>query len=333
MFGVNDLEGDEVLVESEGVVKIAEERINVVEEVADIIDTVKLVSVAGENINVASIPVSVAATTVTTADELTLAQALAELKSARPPTQGISFTEPSEATTTTTTTITAAPKPPQYARRSRVVAAFIRCPVLNHSRSEREERWRLQEHPIGNNVQGQFMMGATTGSQSRTTDKPAPVTSQAVQRKDGCSGSDSQNTQPGVTVARKKRWYMISNTFSVDSVQRLTRVLLAKAQISGKQAQKHEERDCTPLQRECRLRVVAELKHGDLFNSANIISRYLLNPGVSKEVKRSYLATAEKGLPDALDRDRVPNIVSRLNGMDMSNIARNQSKTNTRTDE
>ncbi|GKC06502.1 hypothetical protein Tco_0998112 [Tanacetum coccineum] len=183
-----------------------------------------------------------------------------------------------------------------YARRSRVVAAFIRCPVLNHSRSEREKRWRLQEHPIGNNVQGQFMMGATTGSQSRTADKPAPITSQAVQRKDGCSGSDSQNTQPGVTVARKKRWYMITNTFSVDSVQRLTRVLLAKAQISGKQAQKHEERDCTPLQREgyhpglknfqsvlssfsrySRLRVVAELKHGDLFNSANIISR--LNGG------------------------------------------------------
>ncbi|GJU22301.1 hypothetical protein Tco_1155643 [Tanacetum coccineum] len=51
---------------------------------------------------------------VTTADELTLAQALAELKSARPPTQGISFREPSKDTTTiTTTTITAAPKPLQ----------------------------------------------------------------------------------------------------------------------------------------------------------------------------------------------------------------------------
>ncbi|GKC95535.1 hypothetical protein Tco_1160977 [Tanacetum coccineum] len=98
---------------SEGVVKIAEERINMVEEVADIIDTAKLVSAVGENINVASIPVSAAATTVTTVDELTVAQALAELKSARPPSQGISFTEPSEATTTTTITITAAPKPPQ----------------------------------------------------------------------------------------------------------------------------------------------------------------------------------------------------------------------------
>ncbi|GKE08010.1 hypothetical protein Tco_1411561, partial [Tanacetum coccineum] len=95
MFGVNDLEGDEVLVESEGVVKTAEEIINVVEEVNDVIDDAKSVSAISE------IP------TVTTSDELTLAQALAELKSARLPTQGISFREPSEATTTTTTTITA----------------------------------------------------------------------------------------------------------------------------------------------------------------------------------------------------------------------------------
>ncbi|GJW40264.1 hypothetical protein Tco_0066109 [Tanacetum coccineum] len=101
MFGVNDLEGDEVLVESEGVVKTVKERINVVEEVADIIDAAKSVSAVGENISAAreninaaeetvsatSILVSAAATTVsaaseiptvTTADELTLAQALAE---------------------------------------------------------------------------------------------------------------------------------------------------------------------------------------------------------------------------------------------------------------
>ncbi|GKA72696.1 hypothetical protein Tco_0778912 [Tanacetum coccineum] len=84
------------VVESEGVVKTAEERINVVEEVANIIDVAKSVSVVGENINVVEETVSAASEipTVTTADELTLAQALAELKSARPPTQGISFREP-----------------------------------------------------------------------------------------------------------------------------------------------------------------------------------------------------------------------------------------------
>ncbi|GJZ66413.1 hypothetical protein Tco_0623109 [Tanacetum coccineum] len=86
MFRVNDLKGDEVLVESEGVVKTAEERINVVEEVADIIAAATIVSAASE------IP------TVTTADELTLAQALAELKTAPKPPQdkgkGIMIEEP-----------------------------------------------------------------------------------------------------------------------------------------------------------------------------------------------------------------------------------------------
>ncbi|GJT23538.1 hypothetical protein Tco_0893475 [Tanacetum coccineum] len=94
MFGVHDLVGDEVVVESEVVVK------NVVEE----------------NISAAATTVSAASKipTITTVGELTLAQALAKFKSARPPTQGISFRDPSEATTatTTTTTITAAPKPP-----------------------------------------------------------------------------------------------------------------------------------------------------------------------------------------------------------------------------
>ncbi|GKD23113.1 hypothetical protein Tco_1224816, partial [Tanacetum coccineum] len=54
-------------------------------------------------------------------------------------------------------------------------------------------------HPIGKNVQGQFRLGAAVGSQSRTADIPAPVTSQAGQRKDDYSGSS--NTQPGVSVA------------------------------------------------------------------------------------------------------------------------------------
>ncbi|GJW27916.1 hypothetical protein Tco_0044791 [Tanacetum coccineum] len=79
MFGVHDLVGDEVVVESEVVVNADEIR-----------------SVVGENISVAAITVSAASEipTVTTVDELTLAQALAELKSARPPTQRISFREP-----------------------------------------------------------------------------------------------------------------------------------------------------------------------------------------------------------------------------------------------
>ncbi|GKA83250.1 hypothetical protein Tco_0804845 [Tanacetum coccineum] len=122
MFGVNDLEGNEVFVESEGVVKTAEERINVVEEVA----------------NISEIP------TVTTADDLTLDQVLAELKSARPSTQGISFREPSEATTTTITTTTtpAAPKPPQ----DKGKGIMIEEPVVDKEKPmKKQEQMRIDE--------------------------------------------------------------------------------------------------------------------------------------------------------------------------------------------
>ncbi|GJX36158.1 putative ribonuclease H-like domain-containing protein [Tanacetum coccineum] len=75
MFGVHDLDGDEVVVESEA---RAGEKRNV-EEVVAVIDTAS------------TIPVSAATTTTTTTvitdDEITLAKALAELKSAKTPTQ------------------------------------------------------------------------------------------------------------------------------------------------------------------------------------------------------------------------------------------------------
>ncbi|GJR11207.1 putative reverse transcriptase domain-containing protein [Tanacetum coccineum] len=76
MFGVHDLVGDEVVIESEVVVK------------------------AGS-----TIPVSAATTTTTvpiTPEEITLAQALEELKTAKPKVKGIVFKEPVESTTTTT---------------------------------------------------------------------------------------------------------------------------------------------------------------------------------------------------------------------------------------
>ncbi|GJT21225.1 hypothetical protein Tco_0891162 [Tanacetum coccineum] len=71
MFGVHELDGDEVIVDNEDVITTAEETRSVVEEVTVVI-----------------IPVSAATTTTTTTAitdvEMTLAQALAELKSAKP---------------------------------------------------------------------------------------------------------------------------------------------------------------------------------------------------------------------------------------------------------
>ncbi|GJU64450.1 hypothetical protein Tco_1246285 [Tanacetum coccineum] len=83
MFDVNDLDGDEVVVESEVTDKAGEKR-NIVEEAVAVTDAV-------------TIPVSAA--TITNV-ELTLAQTLAELKSARPKTKGVVMQEPSESTPT-----------------------------------------------------------------------------------------------------------------------------------------------------------------------------------------------------------------------------------------
>ncbi|GJU25266.1 hypothetical protein Tco_1163887 [Tanacetum coccineum] len=92
MFGVNDLEGDEVVVESDVAAKKKDDEVNVVEEV---------VSTSGD-----AAPVSAA---IITTVELTLAQTLAELKSARPKAKGLVIPEqePSESITTTTTKTTA----------------------------------------------------------------------------------------------------------------------------------------------------------------------------------------------------------------------------------
>ncbi|GKB87627.1 hypothetical protein Tco_0959899 [Tanacetum coccineum] len=91
MFNVNDLHGDEVFIEREVPVK----------EVSDV-----------GKVNTASIATTVSAATITK-DEITLAQALAKLKSVKPKgsiattttTKGILLQEPSESITTTTTTI------------------------------------------------------------------------------------------------------------------------------------------------------------------------------------------------------------------------------------
>ncbi|GJW56388.1 hypothetical protein Tco_0103119 [Tanacetum coccineum] len=104
MFGVNDLDGDEVIVDNVDVVETAEETVNVV---------VTIVSISS------TIPVSAATTTTTTTTtvgdvEITLAQALAELKSAKPKADKVVIQEPEQGTTTTTpTTIIFVPKPLQ----------------------------------------------------------------------------------------------------------------------------------------------------------------------------------------------------------------------------
>ncbi|GJS12329.1 hypothetical protein Tco_0369125 [Tanacetum coccineum] len=113
MFGVNDLDGDEVIVDNVDVVKTAEETRSVVEEVTVVIEKAKLVSAAEEIVNVAATTTTTTTATITNV-EITLAQLLAELKSAKPKADKVVIQEPKQGTTTTTpTTIISVPKPPQ----------------------------------------------------------------------------------------------------------------------------------------------------------------------------------------------------------------------------
>ncbi|CAL5411875.1 unnamed protein product [Camellia sinensis] len=141
-------------------------------------------------------------------------------------------------------------------------------------------------------------------SQSRKVDGKALISSQMVQRKDSYSGSDSHVTQSGLAVARKRRVHAQFNDLQECYLQRRRHWV--------RQSYKQEERDTNAMNREgyhagledfqsvlstftrySRLRVVAELRHGDLFHSANIVSsiefdrddELFATAGVSRRIK------------------------------------------------
>nr|GEX14001.1 hypothetical protein [Tanacetum cinerariifolium] len=113
MFDINDLHGEEVFVEKE----VADKEVNdkevndevqkVIEEVVEDINTAKLivdaahVSSAGE-VNAISIATTISDVAIITTKEITLAQALVEIKTTKPKAKGIVLQEPSETITRTT---------------------------------------------------------------------------------------------------------------------------------------------------------------------------------------------------------------------------------------
>nr|GEW73899.1 hypothetical protein [Tanacetum cinerariifolium] len=112
MFDVDVLDGEEVFVaEHEVVVKRVNDEVNVVEELVEVYNTTKLIintaqdSVAGDIVSTASAATTVSAATttnatITTVGDITLAQALEEIKSTKPKEKGIIIQELSEFTTT-----------------------------------------------------------------------------------------------------------------------------------------------------------------------------------------------------------------------------------------
>ncbi|KAL7242938.1 hypothetical protein ACSBR1_015359 [Camellia fascicularis] len=151
--------------------------------------------------------------------------------------------------------------------------------------------------------QGQCWMNEGN-SQNRKVDGKVLVSSQMVQRKDSYSGSDSHVTQSGLAVARKRMVHAQFNDLQECYLQRRRHWV--------RQSYKQEERDTNAMNREgyhagledfqsvlstftrySRLRVVAELRHGDLFHSANIVSsiefdrddELFATAGVSRRIK------------------------------------------------
>ncbi|GKA61151.1 hypothetical protein Tco_0760558 [Tanacetum coccineum] len=112
MFDVNVLDGEEVFVAEQEVAANKEnDEVNVVEEVVEVINSAKLitdvaqVSVAGNVVSTAGDATTVSAATTTTAtittvDDITLAQALMEIKSTKPKEKGVVIQELGESTTT-----------------------------------------------------------------------------------------------------------------------------------------------------------------------------------------------------------------------------------------
>ncbi|KAF7831761.1 E3 ubiquitin-protein ligase COP1 [Senna tora] len=151
------------------------------------------------------------------------------------------------------------------------------------------------------NVRG----GLSSGSLPKKIDGKSHVSSHGVQRKDVVSGSDSQYiNQSSLALVRKKRVHAQFND--------LQECYLQKRRNSADKPHSQQEKDKNVINREgytaglsefqsvlttftqySRLRVIAELRHGDLFHSANIVSsiefdrddELFATAGVSRRIK------------------------------------------------
>lgn len=148
--------------------------------------------------------------------------------------------------------------------------------------------------------------GMASGNlQNKQLDGRGQASSQSLHRKDALTGLDSQCiNQPGVAVVRKKRIHSQFND--------LQQCYLQKRRQLVNKPHKQDERTTNVIHREgysagladfqsvlttfsqySRLKVIAELRHGDLFHSANIVSsiefdcddELFATAGVSRRIK------------------------------------------------
>ncbi|KAJ6680513.1 E3 UBIQUITIN-PROTEIN LIGASE COP1 [Salix purpurea] len=147
--------------------------------------------------------------------------------------------------------------------------------------------------------------GLTTGNiPTKKMDGKAQVSSHGLQRKDTSGVSDPQYNQPGLSSVKKKRVQAQFNDLQECYLQK--RRQLANHphhQPEGDKNVYHREgynagladfqSVLSTFTQYSRLRVIAELRHGDLFHSANIVSsiefdrddEYFATAGVSRRIK------------------------------------------------
>ncbi|KAI9177683.1 hypothetical protein LWI28_018074 [Acer negundo] len=148
--------------------------------------------------------------------------------------------------------------------------------------------------------------GMSAGNlQSKKVDGKAQVSSHGIQKKDSLTRSDSQCfNQSGVSVVRKSRVHAQFNDLQECYLQK-RRQLANQPHIKQENNKNLIHREgynagladfqsvLTTFTRYSRLRVIAELRHGDLFHSANIVSsiefdrddKLFATAGVSRRIK------------------------------------------------
>lgn len=147
--------------------------------------------------------------------------------------------------------------------------------------------------------------GLTTGNiPTKKVDGKAQVSSHGLQRKDTSGGSDPQYNHSGLSAVKKKRVHAQFNDLQDCYLQKRRQLANHPHNLS--------ERDKNVIHREgynagladfqsvlstftqySRLRVIAELRHGDIFHSANIVSsiefdrddEFFATAGVSRRIK------------------------------------------------
>ncbi|KAI9082216.1 hypothetical protein K1719_035639 [Acacia pycnantha] len=196
----------------------------------------------------------------------------------------------------------------------------VKLRMLDESGSRKSWQSPMDKTSSGHISSPLNMRGAlSSGSLPKKLDGKGQVSSHGIQRKEAISGSDSQFlNQSSLALIKKKRVHAQFND--------LQECYLQKRRHSVEKPRSQQEKDKNVINREgyapglsefqsvlttftqySRLRVIAEVRHGDLFHSANIVSsiefdrddELFATAGVSRRIKVFDFSTVVNEPSDA----------------------------------